>query len=217
MAACTPLNSLVDISFDCDVPIGGLKSLYVGYLNGSTANSIGGWDLVAAEINAANQIHGDTSSTYMIDGEASTLATTWTANTQGDVFVPVAFNANDEVSNFSDEKTVNTNGTSETVPTIEVEIPLMAYDRQQALIEMSRAGLPLVAAVETAAGTYHVVGADFGLVASVSGSSGSQRSDKNVYTLSLTGRERELAITFKNDAGQAKAGYEALVGLKAIA
>lgn len=213
MASCTPISPLIAIDFDCDVPIGGLKSLYVAYLNGNTVD-IGGWNHISSDINALNEVHGSSGSSCMIDdAEVANL----TANTSGEIFTQVSFNSNDEVSNFTDEKTVNTNGTSETVPTIEVEIPLMAWDRQQALIEMSRAGLPLVAAVETAAGTYHIVGADFGLVASVSGASGSQRSDKNVYTLSLTGRERELAITFKNDAGQAKMNFASIIDQYAFA
>jgi hypothetical protein len=55
-------------------------------------------------------------------------------------------------------------------------------------------GAELVAFVETAAGTRHMVGWDFGLYASsVDGASGAARADKNRYQLTLTGSENYLA------------------------
>ena len=190
MASCTPLFAIPSITFDCDIPLGGLSRVYVTYLQGDGSSIYGFNDL---DINATNTIIGSGGSYLIQDADATAMGAITAANNP---WVEIPFNTNDEVSNFIDEKTTNTNGTSETVPTIELELALMSAERQQALREMSRGGLPLVAAIETAAGTYHIAGADFGLVGSVSGASGSQRSDKNAYTLTLTGRERELAIAF---------------------
>jgi len=188
--SCTPLFAIPSITFDCDIPLGGLSRVYVSYLVGDGA-SIYGFDTL--NINATNQITGSGGSYLIQDADASAIGTIASATNP---WVEIPFNANDEVSNFIDEKTTNTNGTSETVPTLEIELALMSAERQQALREMTRGGLPLVAAIETVAGTFHIAGGDFGLVGSVSGASGSQRSDKNAYTLTLTGRERDLAIAF---------------------
>jgi hypothetical protein len=55
-------------------------------------------------------------------------------------------------------------------------------------------GVELVAFVETAAGTKHLIGFDYGLYAStVDGTSGTGRSEKNRYQLTLTGEEDSLA------------------------
>ena len=207
MASCTPLVAIPSITFDCDIPLGGLKRVYVSYLNGDGA-SIYGFDTL--NINATNTIVGAGASYLIQDADANAIdAIVSTTNP----WVEIPFNSNDEVSNFIDEKTTNTNGTSETVPTIELELPLMSAERQQAIRELTRGGLPLVAAIETAAGTYHIAGADFGLVGSASGASGSQRSDKNAYTLTLTGRERELAIAFDaNGTATPLQNFDLIVG-----
>lgn len=201
MASCTPTIAIPSITFDCDIPLGGLSRVYVGYLEGASGIA-GGWKGLGIDVTGAD-------GTYLItDSDATGAAST------DKMWVEIPFNTNDEVSNFIDEKTTNTNGTSETVPTIEIELALMSAERQQALREMTRGGLPLVAAIETAAGTYHIAGADFGLVGSVSGASGAQRSDKNAYTLTLTGRERDLAIAFDaNGANTPKANFDTIVAL----
>lgn len=201
MASCTPTIAIPSITFDCDIPLGGLSRVYVGYLEGA-GGIAGGWKGLGIDVTGAD-------GTYLItDSDAAGAAST------DKMWVEIPFNTNDEVSNFIDEKTTNTNGTSETVPTIEIELALMSAERQQALREMTRGGLPLVAAIETAAGTYHIAGADFGLVGSVSGASGAQRSDKNAYTLTLTGRERDLAIAFDaNGTNTPKANFDTIVAL----
>jgi hypothetical protein len=201
MASCTPTIAIPSITFDCDIPLGGLSRVYVGYLEGASGIA-GGWKGLGIDVTGAD-------GTYLItDADATGAAST------DKMWVEIPFNTNDEVSNFIDEKTTNTNGTSETVPTIEIELALMSAERTQALREMTRGGLPLVAAIETAAGTYHIAGADFGLVGSVSGASGAQRSDKNAYTLTLTGRERDLAIAFDaNGTNTPKANFDTIVAL----
>jgi hypothetical protein len=72
------------------------------------------------------------------------------------------------------------------------------------LNEVATPGAELVAFIETAAGTYHLVGADYGLYAStVDMSSGAARSEKNRIQLTLTGEENGLAysIADKTDFG----------------
>ena len=51
----------------------------------------------------------------------------------------------------------------------------------------------MVAFIETAAGTYHMVGFDYGMyAATVDGTSGSGRSEKNRFQITLTGEEDSL-------------------------
>ena len=94
--------------------------------------------------------------------------------------VDYTFNLKDGFSAFNEVKTVNADGTSTTVPTITVEFPKMSADNITELNEVATPGAELVAFIETAAGTYHLVGADYGLYAStVDMSSGAARSEKN--------------------------------------
>jgi hypothetical protein len=52
----------------------------------------------------------------------------------------------------------------------------------------------VVALVETAAGTHHVVGLDYGLYfATVDGASGTGRAEKNRFQITMTGEEDSLA------------------------
>jgi hypothetical protein len=109
--------------------------------------------------------------------------------------VTLEFNRKDGFSNFTDVKTVNANGTFEVVPTIQVEFATMDSATRTALENIAHPGAELVAFVETAAGTRHMVGWQFGLYASsVDGASGASRGDKNRYQLTLTGSESYLAL-----------------------
>lgn len=106
------------------------------------------------------------------------------------------FNLKDGFSAFNEVKTVNADGTTTTVPTITVEFPKMKATTVTELNELATAGAELVAFIETAAGTYHLVGADYGLYAStVDMSSGAARSEKNRVQLTLTGEENGLAYS----------------------
>lgn len=118
-----------------------------------------------------------------------------TTPTVGDA-IGLGFNNKDGFSNFTDVKTVNADGTASVVPTIQIEFLRMNLDKRNALDSIAIPGAELVAFVETAAGTLHVVGYDFGLYASsVDGASGASRADKNRYQLTLTGEENVLSYS----------------------
>lgn len=117
-----------------------------------------------------------------------------TAPVAGEVLA-LQFNNKDGFSNFTDVKTVAADGTVTAVPTIQIEFLRMKVENRNALNALAIPGAELVAFVETAAGTYHVVGYEFGLYASsVDGASGAARSDKNRYQLTLVGDENALAL-----------------------
>ena len=106
------------------------------------------------------------------------------------------FNNKDGFSNFTDVKSVAADGTVTAVPTIQIEFLRMKVENRNALNSLAIPGAELVAFVETAAGTIHVVGYEFGLYASsIDGTSGAARSDKNRYQLTLVGDENALALS----------------------
>ena len=70
----------------------------------------------------------------------------------------------------------------------------MTADKITKLNDISKGGAELVAFVQTAAGTYHVCGLDYGLYAgTVDANSGTGRSEKNRFQLTLTGDEQGLS------------------------
>ena len=116
--------------------------------------------------------------------------------TNGCEVLELGFNNKDGFSNFTDVKTVNADGSASVVPTITMEFLRMDATKRNALEKIATPGAEIVAFVETAAGTYHVVGLDFGLyAATVDGASGAARTDKNRYQLTLAGEENVLAYT----------------------
>lgn len=116
--------------------------------------------------------------------------------TNGCQVLTLGFNNKDGFSNFTDVKTVNADGSSSAVPTIAMEFLRMDPDTRNALEKIALPAAEIVAFVETAAGTCHVVGLDFGLyAATVDGASGASRTDKNRYQLTLTGEENVLSYT----------------------
>jgi hypothetical protein len=103
------------------------------------------------------------------------------------------FNIKDGFSVMTDVKTVNSDGTFTVVPTLSLEFPVMNADKRLELEKISGPFNRLVAFVETAAGTYHMLGYDFGLYfASVDGSTGTGRAEKNRWQMTLTGEENSL-------------------------
>lgn len=187
--ACTPQGALNGITYDCANIIGGIKQLYVGYKRGD-GSSIYGYE----------DISGITVDTDYTSGTFGQI-TLSTPSASGDVFQEIQFNLKDGVSVFTDVVTISADGTKEVVPTIMVELPLMDAAKMTELANLSQGGVELVALVATAAGTYHLVGADFGLYAgTVDGTSGTGRSEKNRYQLTLTGSEGELAYQFTTAA-----------------
>ena len=108
----------------------------------------------------------------------------------------ISFNNKDGFSVFSEVKTVSGDGVVSTVPTVSVELPKMTADKITALNDISKGGAELVAFVETAAGTFHVCGLDYGLYAgTVDANSGTGRSEKNRFQLTLTGDELGLSYS----------------------
>ena len=154
--ACTPQASLSGVTYDCASIIGGLKRVYVGYRVGDGATIEGLEDMIdAGDVTIDKDI---TSATYGQITVGGTVATSG-------VFEPIGFNKKDGVSVFTDVTTVNADGSKEVVPTVLVEIPKMSVANMGAMALMSQANVELVALVETAADTWHLVGADFGLYA----------------------------------------------------
>ena len=169
--------NLSGISFSCtELPVGGLTQVLVGD---------------KADVEGLISVDSDkTSLTY---GDVTITPATTGLLTDGDV-VNLDFNNKDGFSVFNDVKTVNGDGTVSTIPTIAVEFPVMNQAKRDALEQMAVGGAELVAFVATAAGTYHMVGFEYGLYAgSVDGSSGAARGEKNRFQLTLTGEEQSLA------------------------
>jgi len=164
--ACTP--TLTDITYSCDdLALGGIVELYVGNKADLTDVSVDASDVVT------------------IGGTGLATATD---------IRQIEFNIKDGFSSFTDVKTV-ADGSVTVVPTITVEIPKMSGVHRNALEQLSDPSAELVAFIKTAAGTYHMVGWEYGLFAStVDGASGVNRGDKNRYQLTLTGEQSKLAF-----------------------
>ena len=165
--ACTV--TLADITYGCDdLGIGGIVELHVA----SRAAAIA-----------------------VLTSDAPTRVVSAVSGAAADV-VQFSFNLKDGFSVFSEVKTSNADGTFSTVPTISAEFPKMDAARITALDQMSNGAPEMVAFVKTAAGTYHVCGLDFGLYTStVDGSSGTGRSEKNRFQLTMTGEEAGLSYS----------------------
>jgi len=171
--------NLSGISFSCtDLPVGGLVKVLIG----DKADVVG---LITVDSDKTSINYGDVSITPATTGLL----------TDGDV-VNLDFNNKDGFSVFNDVKTVNADGTVSTVPTIAVEFPVMNEAKRNSLEQLAVGGAELVAFVETAAGTYHLVGFEYGLYAgTVDGTSGAARAEKNRFQLTLTGEEQSLAYS----------------------
>ena len=165
--ACTV--TLADITYGCDdLGIGGIVELHVA----SRAAAIA-----------------------VLTSDAPTRVVSAVSGAAADV-VQFSFNLKDGFSVFSEVKTSNADGTFSTVPTISAEFPKMDAARITALDQMSNGAPEMVAFVKTAAGTHHVCGLDFGLYTStIDGNSGTGRSEKNRFQLTMTGEEAGLSYS----------------------
>ena len=165
---CTPSITLSGISYDCsDIAVGGLKTIYY---------------CLSSHIGSGYTETG---------GEITDIDFTTATSTK-----ELEFNNKDGFSQFSEEKTVEANGVVNSIPTVVVEFPKMTTAKRAELDQITVAGLELVVFVETAAGTYHAIGIDYGAYASlVSGTTGTGRSEKNMYQLTITGEEDSLSRT----------------------
>ena len=173
MGCNVDFSSTADIAYSCDqLSTGGLKTVYL---------------VDRADLN--------TNGSLTVATGAGTISGTG-LDTDGVNVLTLGFNNKDGFSNFTDVKTLNADGSCSSVPTIQLEFIRMGATLRNALETIARPGAELVAFVETAAGTYHIVGYDFGLYAgTVDGASGVARTDKNRFQLTLVGDENVLSYT----------------------
>lgn len=179
MSCTIDFTGLNDILYNCDLDFsGGLKAIRLM----ERAEYQSAVDAGEIEVNS-------TSGEYDFVSGVTALA----AITGIDV-IALNFNNKDGFSNLTDVKTVNADGSASVVPTIQVEFARMSAGLRNTLESIAKGGAEMVAIVETAAGTVHAVGTEFGLYASsVDGASGASRTDKNRFQLTLTGEENSLA------------------------
>jgi hypothetical protein len=187
--------TLGDVTFSCDdIGIGGLKRVIIANKADLVSNT-GSASTPFTPVSVANDVV-----TVNVDPDAA-------AGSGNDLFgllnglttpemIDIQFNLKDGFSVFSEVKTVSADGVVSSVPTISIEIPKMSEDHRNDLNNLAKPGAELVAFVETAAGTYHMVGYEYGLYAStVDGNSGTGRSEKNRYQITLTGEEDSLSYS----------------------
>ncbi len=198
--------TLGDVTYSCeDLGIGGLKRVIIA--NKSTLVSTikaadGTTDIVApVSVSGAGAVTILTDpSVTSGDDSLYTLLSNTVADYGGNLASEVQFNLKDGFSVFSEVKTVTADGIVSSVPTIAIEIPKMSEAHRNDLNNLAKPGAELVAFIETAAGTYHMVGWEYGLYAStVDGTSGTGRSEKNRYQLTLTGEEDSLSYSIDLD------------------
>lgn len=168
--ACT--TTLTGITFGCtDIPTGGITKVLLG-----------DFATVKAKVSAVAA-----TGVVTVNPTGAGLVTDGAV----DLF---EFNIKDGFSVMTDVKTVNSDGTFTVVPTLSLEFPVMTAAKRLELEKISSPLGRLIAFVETAAGTYHMLGYDFGLYfASVDGSTGTGRAEKNRWQMTLTGEENSLS------------------------
>ena len=166
---CTSEHTLSDVLYSCaDLPVGGLMTVFIARKDKTTV-------------------------AFAIDDETTVESITFDEPTID--IVKLEFNNKDAFTSFTDVKTVDPTGTIQTIPTITIEFPKMNKEKRDEMNELCNAGLELLGFIKTAAGTQHLVGMDFGLFGStVTGQTGTGRSEKNVYQLTLSGDETNLAL-----------------------
>lgn len=188
-------TNLNDMTYDCGLNFtGGLKTIKL--MEKSE------WDeaveAASPEIEYAAAVAADPTATPPVVGSPAQFdfvagVSAISLITAADVLT-LGFNNKDGFSNFSDVKTVNADGSASAVPTVQVEFARMSAQLRNDLDTLATGGGEMVAIVETAAGTVHAIGTEFGLYAgTVDGATGAARTDKNRYQLTLTGEENSLS------------------------
>ena len=184
---------LKGINYSCtDLPVGGLTKVYIG----AKADLLDGAS-PAVSIETEKEVYDAVNEVWNENPNYGNVTITSTGNLLTDeaVIDELSFNNKDGFSTFTDVKTVNADGSVSAVPSISIEFPVMDATKRNALEQIATGGAEIVAFVETAAGTYHLVGAEYGLFAgTVDGASGTARTDKNRFQLTLTGEEKSLAF-----------------------
>lgn len=160
------------VSYACtDIPTGGLTKVLIADWDNITTNSL-----------------------ITVSGQDVTVTPATTGLVTDDDAFYLEFNNKDGFSVFTDVKTVNADGSFSVVPTVSVEFPVMTKAKRDELQAISAPLGRVVALIETAAGTRHVVGLDYGLYfATVDGASGTGRAEKNRFQITMTGEEDSLA------------------------
>lgn len=183
---------LKGINYSCtDLPVGGLTKVYIGakadLLEGATP---------PVSVETEKEIYDAVDEVFIENPNYGNVTITATDTLLVDgVIDQLSFNNKDGFSTFTDVKTVSADGSVSAVPSISIEFPVMDATKRNALEQIATGGAEIVAFIETAAGTYHMVGAEYGLFAgTVDGASGTARTDKNRFQLTLTGEEKSLAF-----------------------
>jgi len=178
---CITTLELDGIGLDClDIPTGGIKNIYIA--------------------NACDTVIGFVDNPIMVDlsenpefGKVTCLAFG-----AGEVY-KLEFNKKDGVTGWSEAKTMDDTGLVTNVPTLTIEFPKMTKEKRNIVNEVLNPNVNVILFVETAAGTYHVLGAKYGMKAtSGSGSTGTGRAEKNSYTLVFEGEESELSFDLED-------------------
>lgn len=184
---------LKGINYSCtDLPVGGLTKVYIG----AKADLLDGAS-PAVSIETEKEVYDTVNEVWNENPNYGNVTITSAGNLLTDeaIIDELSFNNKDGFSTFTDVKTVNADGSVSAVPSISIEFPVMDATKRNALEQIATGGAEIVAFVETAAGTYHLVGAEYGLFAgTVDGASGTARTDKNRFQLTLTGEEKSLAF-----------------------
>ena len=179
---CVTTLELDGIGLDCaDIPTGGIKNIYIA----NACDVILGFvDKPLKEAGTENADYGKV--TYLAFRDDG-------GGTEGEVY-KLEFNKKDGVTGWSEAKTIDDTGLVTNVPTLTLEFPKMTLEKRNIVNDLLNPNVSVLLFVETAAGTYHVLGAKYGMQAkSGSGATGAGRSEKNAYTLVFEGEESELS------------------------
>jgi len=181
---CITNIELENIVLDCnDIPTGGVKKIYIA---NACDTVIGFHDKPELDGGGANPDFGQVTTLAFSSGEVYSLE----------------FNKKDGVTGWTEQKTVDNGGLITNVPTLTIEFPKMTLSKRNLINDILNPNVKSLLFIESAAGTYQVLGAKFGMQASEgSGDSGSGRSEKNVYTLTFTGEESELSYDVEDKWG----------------
>ena len=179
---CITTLELDGLGLDCtDIPTGGIKTIYI-------ANAC---DVALGFVDKPLLVGGGANAEF---GKVTCLAFTGVSDGAGEVY-KLEFNKKDGATGWSEVKTVDTTGLVTNVPTLTLEFPKMTKEKRNLINDVLNPNVTVILFVETAAGTYHVLGAKYGMKAtSGSGATGTGRTEKNAYTLVFTGEESELSF-----------------------
>ena len=165
---CVGGDVLTGISYNCDdIPIGGLKEVWVAH--------------------KANIVSYTPTDGTDVTGIIFKLVTNC---------VRLEFNNKDGFSSMTNVKTATADNIVTTVPTVVLEFPKMTSVKKVELEALVNANNELVVFVRDAADNYHMLGYEYGMYGSeANGQTGTGRSSKNVYQLTLIGEEDSLGLS----------------------